>query len=66
MMRSFKQPGAFDALVTMDDRLVALSHVTRLDLFGQLVRRGIGALHRRADAWVLPLTTVLDQRRPTN
>jgi hypothetical protein len=41
LMGAFKQPGAFDPQVTMDDRLVALPHLARLDLLGQMVRRGL-------------------------
>jgi hypothetical protein len=41
LMGSFKQPGAFDPQVTMDDRLVALPHLARLDILGQMVRRGL-------------------------
>jgi hypothetical protein len=41
LMGSFKQPGAFDPLVTKDDRLVALPHLARLDILGQMVRRGL-------------------------
>ncbi len=41
MMKSFRQPGAFDPQVTMDDRLVALPHLSRLDILGQMVRRGL-------------------------
>lgn len=52
LMARFKQPGAFDALVTMDDRLVALPHLGRLDLLGQLIRRGLDPVLIKA---LLPL-----------
>jgi hypothetical protein len=41
LMKGFAQAGAFDPLVTMDPRLLAPPNLDRLDLIGQLVRRGL-------------------------
>jgi hypothetical protein len=48
VMKGFAQPGAFDPLVSMDPRLVAPPNLDRLDLIGQLVRRGLDPAILRA------------------
>jgi hypothetical protein len=48
VMKRFQQPGAFDPLVTMDPRLVAPPNIDRLDLIGQLIRRGLDPVIIRA------------------